>query len=175
MRHARLRPSVLLLWLACVPGVWGCHESLDPAPRPQPVVAPDQHLAQLVVMAGPTADTWTVHVTLSGGAAAPRVGGFRARLVLPAALAVEGEVADQRGAEGAMVRAVRRDGETVHAAGATAEGVASGDLFVVTVRGAADALPQLRLELEELVDVGGADRRTRAVVAPRVDDRRIRR
>jgi hypothetical protein len=43
------------------------------------------------------------------------------------------------------------------------------------VRGAADALPQLRLELEELVDVRGTDRRSRAVVAPRVDDGRIRR
>ncbi|MBU6365309.1 MAG: hypothetical protein KJT01_03800 [Gemmatimonadetes bacterium] len=153
----------------------GCHEALDPAPRPLPVVAPDGHLAQLVVTPGPAAGSWTVHVTLAGGAAAPRVGGFRARLVLPPELAVDGEVADQRGAEGAMMRAVRQDGGTVHAAGAAAEGVADGDLFVVTVRGAAEALAQLRLELEELVDVRGADRRARAVVSPRMDDRRIRR
>ena len=171
----RLRRILAYSWLGGVLMLSGCHEALDPSPRPQPAVAPDQHLAQVVVAAGPSGGTWTVRVQLSGGVAAPRVGGFRARLVLPAGLSVEGAVDDQRGAEGAMVRAVREDGGTVHAAGAAAEGVTGGDLFVVTVRGAADALPPLRLEREELVDVRGADRRGRAVVSPRVDDRRIRR
>ncbi|MEN9817740.1 MAG: hypothetical protein RLZ32_1620 [Gemmatimonadota bacterium] len=181
MRHASRWccgiPGVLFSGLLAVTMPWlaGCHEPLLPAAGVPQALAPDQYLAQLVVAPGPAADTYRVRVTLSGGAAAPRMGGFRARLVLPAALAAVGEVADQAGAEGALMRVVRLDGADVHAVGAAAEGLAMGDLFVVTVRGGADALRQLRLEVEELVDVRGTDRRARTVVAPRVDDSRVRR
>jgi hypothetical protein len=170
-------PRVLLSGLLAVTTPWlaGCHEPLMPAAGVPQALAPDQHLAQLVVAPGPAVDTYRVRVTLTGGGAAPRMGGFRARLVLPAALLTVGEVADQTGAEGALMRVVRLDGADVHAVGAAAEGLAMGDLFVVTVRGPADALRQLRLEVEELVDVRGADRRARTVVAPRVDDSRVRR
>ena len=175
MARPRLLLFRLVLALVAPLVLAGCREPLDPGARPPQAVAPEGYLAQLVLAPGATADSWMVRVVLTGGAAASRVGGFRARLVLPPLLAVVGDVADQGGAQGGMVRVVRVDGAAVHAAGAAAEGLAMGDLFVVTVRGAADALPQLRLELEELVDVRGTDRRSRAVVAPRVDDGRIRR
>lgn len=176
-RSCRVGPALVLRGLLAVTTPWlvGCHEPLMPAAGVPQALAPDQHLAQLVVAPGPAVDTYRVRVTLSGGAAAPRMGGFRARLVLPAALVAVGEVADQAGAEGALMRVVRLDGADVHAVGAAAEGLAMGDLFVVTVRGGADALRQLRLEVEELVDVRGADRRARTVVVPRVDDSRVRR
>lgn len=151
-----------------------CREALDPAPAPAAVAAPDQYLTQLVVAPGDTADRWLVRVTLAGGIATTRVAGFRARLVVPSAFTVEGDVADQRVAQGSMVRVVRTDGGDVLATGASAEGMPLGDLFVATVRGPASALAQLRLELDELVDVRGADQRKRAVVSARVNDARVR-
>lgn len=151
-----------------------CREALDPAPAPAAVAAPDQYLTQLVVAPGATADQWLVRVTLAGGVATTRVAGFRARLVVPSAFTVEGDVADQRVAQGSMVRVVRTDGGDVLATGASAEGMPMGDLFVATVRGPASALSQLRLELAELVDVRGADQRKKAMVSARVNDARVR-
>jgi hypothetical protein len=152
-----------------------CREALDPGPTPSAVAAPDQYLTQLVVAPGATADQWLVSVTLTGGVATTRVAGFRARLVVPAAFTVEGDVADQRVAQGNMVRVVRIDGGDVLATGASAEGMPLGDLFVATVRGPASALSLLRLELDELVDVRGVDQRKQAMVSARVNDARIRR
>ena len=151
-----------------------CREALDPGPAPSAVAAPDQYLTQLVVAPGATADQWLVSVTLTGGVATTRVAGFRARLVVPAAFTVEGDVADQRVAQGNMVRVVRTDGGDVLATGASAEGMPLGDLFVATVRGPASALSLLRLELDELVDVRGVDQRKQAMVSARVNDARIR-
>jgi len=151
-----------------------CREALDPGPAPAAAAAPDQYLTQLVVAPGATADQWLVRVTLAGGVATTRVAGFRARLVVPSAFTVEGDVADQRVAQGSMVRVVRTDGGDVLATGASAEGMPMGDLFVATVRGPASALSQLRLELAELVDVRGADQRKKAMVSARVNDARVR-
>jgi len=153
--------------------IGACREALDPAPAPAVVAAPDQYLTQLVVAPGDTADHWLVRVTLEGGIATTRVAGFRARLVVPSAFTVEGDVADQRVAQGSMVRVVRTDGGDVLATGASPEGMPMGDLFVATVRGPASALSQLRLELAELVDVRGADQRKQAIVAARVNDARV--
>ena len=151
-----------------------CREPLEPGAAPATVAAADQYLAQLVVSPGGTSDQWLVRVTLTSGVSTTRVAGFRARLVVPAALTVEGDAADQGAAQGSMLRVVRTDGGDVLATGASAEGMPVGDLFVATVRGPASALPQLRLELPELVDVRGADQRKQAVISNRVNDARIR-
>lgn len=153
----------------------GCRETFEPDPRPAAAFAADRYLAQVIVAPTATPDQWLARVTMTGGAATSRMAGFRARLVLPPSLTIAGDVADQSAAHGAMLRIVRLDGETVHGTGASAEGLPMGDLFVVTVRGTATALPQLRVELEELVDVRGEDRLSRTTVAPRVDDTRVRR
>ncbi len=152
-----------------------CREPLEPGSAPAAAVRADQYLAQLVVQPGTTSDRWIVRVTLTGGASTTRVAGFRARLVVPMALTVEEGVADQGAARGAMTRVVHSDGMDVLAAGASAEGMPLGDLFVVPVRGAESALAGLRLELTELVDVRSADQRARVVVSNRVNDSRIRR
>lgn len=152
-----------------------CREPLEPAPAPAVVMRADQYLAQLVIEPGTGSDRWIVRVTLTAGPSTTRVAGFQARLVVPTALTVEEGVADQSAARGAMTRAVHSDGIDVLAAGASAEGMPIGDLFVVPVRGSASALAGLRLELTELVDVRSADQRARTVVSPWVNDSRIRR
>ena len=154
--------------------VGACREPLEPGAAPAAIAKADQYLAQLVVSPGTTAEQWLVRVTLTSGVSTTRVAGFRARLVIPAALTVEGDAADQGAAQGSMLRVVRTDGGDVLATGASAEGMPVGDLFVATVRGPASALAQLRLELPELVDVRGADQRKQAVVSNRVNDARIR-
>jgi len=165
----------LLCLLGSVLALGACREPLEPGSAPAAVVRADQYLAQLVVEPGLTSDRWIVRVTLTGGASTTRVAGFQARLVVPMALTVEEDVADQGAAHGAMTRVVHTDGGDVLAAGASAEGMPLGDLFVVPVRGTASALAGLRLELTELVDVRSADQRARVVVSNRVNDSRIRR
>lgn len=153
----------------------GCRESLEPGAAPPKTVAPDRYLAQVIVAPTATADQWIARVALTGGAATTRMAGFRARLVVPSSLTIDGDVNDQSAAQGPLLRVVRADGGDVHATGASAEGFTMGDLFVVAVRGPATALSQLRVELEELVDVRGENRLSRAIVARYVDDARIRR
>ena len=167
-----IRPGVLSLGALLYVGA--CREPLEPGAAPAAVAAADQYLAQLVVSPGATPDQWLVRVTLTAGVSTTRVAGFRARLVVPSALTVEGDAADQGAAQGSMLRVVRTDGGDVLATGASAEGMPVGDLFVATVRGPASALAQLRLELAELVDVRGADQRKQAIVSNRVNDARIR-
>lgn len=154
--------------------LWACREPLEPGAMPSTSTKADQYLAQLVVAPGATADQWLVRVAIAGGVSTTRVAGFRGRLVVPPALIVDGDVADQGTAQGSMTRVVRIDGGDVLATGASADGMPVGDLFVATVRGPASALAQLRLELAELVDVRGDDQRRRAVIANRVNDARIR-
>jgi hypothetical protein len=169
-----LLQSPRILMLSGLLALAGCREPLEPGPSPAVAVAADQYLAQLVVAPGQTADQWLVRVTLTSGVATTRVAGFRARLVIPSALQLEGDVGEQGAAQGRMMRVVRADGGDVLATGADAEGMPIGDLFVATVRGPASALAQLRLELAELVDVRGTDQQKRAVVSNRVNDSRIR-
>jgi hypothetical protein len=152
-----------------------CREAFEPEGLPSGAVAADRYLTQIHVAPTATPELWLARVTLTGGVATSRMAGFRARLVLPPSLRADGDVTDQHAALGAMMRVVRLDGDAVHATGASAEGVSMGDLFVVTVRGPASALPQLRVELEELVDVRGENRLDRATVVPRINDARIRR
>ena len=172
--HRMLLRSPRILVLSGLLTVAGCREPLEPGPSPAVAVAADQYLAQLVVAPGQTAEQWLVRVTLTSGVSTTRVAGFRARLVIPSALQLDGDVGEQGAAQGNMMRVVRADGGDVLATGATAEGMPIGDLFVATVRGPATALAQLRLELAELVDVRGADQQKRAVVSNRVNDSRIR-
>ena len=153
----------------------GCRETLEPGARPLGAVPADRYQAQVVVSPTGSSDRWLARVSLTGGAATTRMAGFRARLVLPSSLVVDGDVNDQSAAQGALMRIVRVDGSDVHATGASAEGIAMGDLFVVSVRGPATALSQLRVELEELVDVHGDNRLSRATVLRFIDDSRIRR
>jgi hypothetical protein len=153
----------------------GCREPVEPGARPPVVARSDQYLAEVIVAPGPASDRWLVRVTITGGVATTRVGGFRARLVVPPPLVVQEDPANQGAAQGAMTRVVRSERGDVLAVGASAEGMPMGDLFVAIVQGPASALGALRLELDELVDVRGADQRSRAVVAPRVNDQRIRR
>jgi hypothetical protein len=170
--HRAVNSPLLFLGALLVAGA--CREPLEPGAVPAAVAAADQYLAQLVVAPGATTDQWLVRVTLTGGVSTTRVAGFRARLVIPASLTVEGDVADQGEAQGSMLRVVRSDGGDVLATGASAEGMAMGDLFVASVRGPVVSLAQLRLELAELVDVRGTDQRKQAVIANRVNDSRIR-
>lgn len=153
----------------------GCRETLEPGAAPPNAVPSDRYLAQVIVAPTATADRWLARVSLTGGAATTRMAGFRARLVIPSSLVVEGDVNDQSAAHGQLMRVVRVDGSDVQATGASAEGLAMGDLFVVSVRGPASAVSQLRVELEELVDVLGTNRLSRATVVRVVDDARIRR
>lgn len=170
-----MRPRQLVIALSTLLTLGACREPLDPGAVPATMARADQYLAELVVAPGASADVWLVRVSLASGVSTTRVAGFRARLVLPPALTIEGDVADQGAAQGAMMRVVRIDGSDVLATGASADGLPIGDLFVATVRGPVASLAQLRLELAELVDVRGADQRTRAVVSNRVNDSRIRR
>jgi len=147
----------------------GCHESLAPIARaPQPALA-DQLVLQLVASAAPEPGMFLVRAVVTVGADAGRVGGFRARLVLPPDVTPVGDVSAQTDAVGDLLRIVRLDGADVLATGVSAEGVTASDLFVVRVQASESALRGVRIEMAELVDKRGTDRLRGAVVIERLN------
>ena len=141
-----------------------CHDGITRPGRALQAMGDRQFLVGLTALPTGEQDTWIIHARLRSGALAGAVGGFRARLILPADVTLAQDPSSQRDALGAMTRLVHVDGRDVRIVGVSPEGVAMGDLFAVSVRGSARSLSGLRLELDELVDARGENRRASTLV-----------
>jgi hypothetical protein len=151
-------PAALLLLAA------GCRDTLAPAVLAPTRFGADQFLAQAHVAPGAAADVHHFTARLTAGATAGRVGGFRARVMLPAGVTLDDATA--RGADGVM-RVVNQVGHDVVVVGVSPDGLAGGDLFTIALRGPAAALGGVRLAFDELVDAKGADRQRALVLVER--------
>jgi hypothetical protein len=145
-------------------GALACRDPLRPTGSLTPL-PPAGYEAALTVQSTARADVHTLRVRWRAGDAAPLLGAFQAELTLPPGLELAGDVTDQHAADGTLVRLLRADGARVFVTGAAGEGFQMGDLFVLTVRGSAERLQDIRLQLRDVVDQRGTDRLSAVRVA----------
>ena len=142
----------------------GCMER-QPMQLEPPIVKADGIVAYLV--ATPTAEPneYIVRAVARHGVALEDAGSFVASLQWASATVTF--VADA--SDGAAVRVVAPGTTTVRVAGASDQGIRSGELFAVRVRApASEHVNRLRLEITDLNDRSGVSMRSALVVVPTV-------
>lgn len=141
-----------------------CRDPLHPGLAVPTTMGADAYEASVVIDPASVGGVHTVRVRWRSGEQAPAMGGFRATLVLPPGVTLAGEVEGQTDAQGELLRVVHAETDRVLATGIATQGFAMGDLFVVQLRGAPDRLRLLRLDVQEVIDQRGRNRRAATLV-----------
>jgi len=155
-----------LRWLRVllVVALSGCMER-QPLQLEPPIVKADGIVAYLIATPTPEPNEYIVRAVARHGVALEDAGSFVAALRWASATVTF--VADA--SDGAAVRVVAPSATTVRVAGASDQGIASGELFAVRVRApASEQVNGLRLEITDLNDRSGVSMRSALVVVPAV-------
>lgn len=152
----------LLLVLAAA-----CRDPLRPVGA-LTTIAPTAYEVTVQVEPGASPDRHVIRVRWRSGESAAPLGGFRATLLLPDGVTVRGDVANQESARGDLLRVLHTQGARVMATGAATQGFVLGDLFVVEVQATAAQLRGVRLDLQDVVDQSGGNRRSAVRVVERL-------
>ena len=148
---------VLLVLVACM--------ERQPMQLEPPIVKADGIVAYLVATPTPKPNEYIVRAVARHGVALEDPGSFVAALHWTSATVTF--VADA--SDGGVVRVVAPSATTVRVAGASDQGIASGELFAVRVRApASEYVNNLRLEITDLNDRSGVSMRSALVVVPTV-------
>ncbi|MGH7695220.1 MAG: hypothetical protein ACRENH_09565 [Gemmatimonadaceae bacterium] len=144
--------------------LFGCMER-QPLQLEPPVVKADGIVAYLIATPAAQPNEYIVRAVARHGVALEDAGSFVAALQWTSATVTF--VADA--SEGGVVRVVAPSATTVRVAGASDQGIASGELFALRVRApASEQVNRLRLEITDLNDRSGVSMRSALVVVPTV-------
>jgi len=145
--------------------VLACAEYSQPAQVEPPAVRPDGIVAYLIASPSTAPNEYVVRAVSKRGVAVEDPASFLATLRLsPRGVVYVSDLSDQ----GAL-RVISASDTALRIAGASPEGLASGELFAVRLRAARAAdLNALHLEIGELNDRSGISLRPTLVVLPHV-------